>query len=137
VDTLLAVSENLDLVRSIYANWEGGDFSTADWAHPQIEYVQNEGPEAGTTTGHRGMARSFRGFLGAWDEWHVGAEDYLELDRRRVLVPYHFTARGKTSGMEVGQAKGASLFHVTSGQVTRLVQHFDRDHALADLGMEE
>jgi hypothetical protein len=134
---LLAVSENLDLVRSIYENWERGDFSSADWRNPQIEYVQNEGPEAETTTGHHGMARSFRGFLGAWDEWHVEAEDYLELDRGCVLVPYHFTARGKTSGMEVGQTKGASLFHLRSGQVTRLVQYFARDHALADLGIEE
>jgi hypothetical protein len=33
------VSAPLELVRSIYAKWELGDFGSADWADPQIEYI--------------------------------------------------------------------------------------------------
>ena len=51
------------------------------------------------------MAEAFRGWLSAWKEWRVKAEEYLELDGERVLVPFHFSARGNASGLEVGQMR--------------------------------
>jgi ketosteroid isomerase-like protein len=131
-------SANVDLVRSIFAAWERGDFSSAEWADPEIEYVIADfGPASGSWSGPAGMAEGFRSILGAWEEYRTEAVEYRELDHERILVLAHMSGRGKTSGLELGQlrTKGADLFHVRGGKVTRLVLYFDRERALVDLGL--
>jgi ketosteroid isomerase-like protein len=130
-------SANLELVRSIYADWERGDHSEVGWADPEIEYVMVGGPDPGAWQGLQGMVAAFREVLRAWTDWRVSADDYLDVDRDRILVPFHFTARGRTSGLEAGQLRthGATLFHVHAGRITRIVQYFDRNLAFAELGL--
>jgi ketosteroid isomerase-like protein len=130
-------SANVDLVRSIYADWERGDFSSAEWADPEIEYVIADGPQPGRWTGLAGMAEGYRGVLSVWKDVRVEADEYRPLDDERMLVLDHRAGRGKTSGLEVGQigSRAATLFHVRDGKVTRLVLYWDRDRALADLGL--
>jgi hypothetical protein len=84
------------------------------------------------------MAETNREWLSTWEEFRVCADEFREIDGERVLVLFHRTGRGKSSGLEVGQIKvqGANLFHLSGGKVTRLVAYFDRDRALADLGLE-
>jgi ketosteroid isomerase-like protein len=130
-------SSKLDLVRSIYAANERGDFSSVEWAHPEIELVFADGPAPGSWTGLEATAEAWRDFLSAWEGYHVKADEYRELDEERVLVLTHWSGRGKTSGVEFGQmsAKGGGLFHVRGGKVTKFVLYFDCERALADLGL--
>jgi ketosteroid isomerase-like protein len=131
-------SANLDLVRSIYVGWERGDYTDMAWAHPDIELVMEDVPDSGTWRGVAGMLEGWVQFLGAWHEHRVEVEEYVELDGERVLVVARFVAQGKTSGLDLQETRteGADLFHIRDGKVTRLVVYFDRDRALADLGLE-
>jgi hypothetical protein len=94
------VSANLDLVRSIYADWERGIYRTLEWADPNVEYVFVGGPTPGTATGITETSEAFRNWISAWEEWRVHVDEIRELDRDCVFVL------------------------------------FDRDRALADLGLE-
>jgi ketosteroid isomerase-like protein len=82
-------STNLDLVRSLFATWERGDFSSAEWAHPEIEFVITDGPSPGRWTGVAGMAEGYRGWLSAWEDVRLGVDEYRDLDGERVLVLSH------------------------------------------------
>jgi ketosteroid isomerase-like protein len=133
------VSENLDLVRSLYADLERGDWSrvflmASERTHPEFELVIADGPLAGSFTGVAEAEESFYGMLAAWEEIRFEVEEYRALDDERVLVLEHRRARGKGSGVETG-AKAAGVAHFRDGKITRLVMYYDRDRALADLGL--
>jgi ketosteroid isomerase-like protein len=128
------MSENLDLVRSIYAAWERGDYSSAEWAHPEIEFVIVGGPDPGKWHRLSGMAEGWRGWLAAWDDHRAEVHEYRELDDGRFLVLGRISGRGKTSGMDV-ETEFANLMEVRDGAVVALTLYTPRRAAFADLGL--
>jgi ketosteroid isomerase-like protein len=127
-------SANLTLVRSIYAAWEHGDFSTADWAHPEIEFAFADGPEPGNWTGLAAMAEHYGDWLSAWKDFRAEPEEYIVVDSERILVLVHNSGSGRTSGLELEQRSVANFFEIHDGRVTRLVLFWDRERALASVG---
>ena len=85
---------------------ERGDYSSAEWAYPEIGLVIADGPIPGSWTGVAEMAEAWREALSAFEELRGEADEYRALDEERVLVLMHFSGRGKTSGMEVGVRRG-------------------------------
>jgi hypothetical protein len=129
------MSANLDLVRSIYADWERGDFSRVDWANPEIEFIAVSPLEAPRAKGLSEMASFVRDVFSHMADWSEVAEEYRELDANRVLVLNRFTARGRASGVSLTTpTRAARVFEIHNGKVTRM-SLFDRDRALADLGV--
>lgn len=94
------------MVRSLFAPWERGDYSSTEWANPKIEVVLADGPSPSTWTGLAGMAEAFRDATNVWAVYRSEAEEYRELGDESVLVLSHVSGRGRKSGLELGQ-KGA------------------------------
>src|SRR3954454_2521710 len=136
------MSENLDFVRAIYAAWARGDFRSADWADPAIEFEIADRPDATKAVGIAGMAKTWNAVgLSTWDDFRVGAEEYRELDGGLMLVLVHNSGRAKASGLELselmGTSHGANLLEVRDRKVVRFVLYFDRERAFAELGLAE
>jgi hypothetical protein len=135
------MSENLNLVRSLYRDhFERGEFfGPAEWAHPEIECVLVDGPAPDSGSGLAGMARVWKGFLAAYEDFSAHVEEYREIDARRILVRLQFSGRGRASGLEIGSMsiRNASVYDIDGGLVRRLALYWDRDRAFADLGLEE
>ena len=130
--------ENVELVRSIFAARERGDFSDAGWAHSEIEYVIVDGPEPTSYKGLAGLAQAMRDMLSPWDRYRVLVEECRELEAERVLVLLHLAGgRGKASGLELDalSTQQANVVHVHDGKVTKILFYYDRERAFADLGL--
>jgi ketosteroid isomerase-like protein len=132
------MAKALNLVRSICDSWSRGDYTSIEWAHPDIEWSFGpDGPSPESGKGRTGMAKAWRAILSVWEGYRHVADEYREVDDERVLVFHHMAGRGKTSGLELEEvaARGALLFQVRGDKVTRLVGYFDRDRAFAELGL--
>jgi ketosteroid isomerase-like protein len=103
---------------------------------PEIEFTSADGPDPGRWTGVASMAEVNRDFLSVWHDWRLEAEEFRELDNERVLVFTRRGGRGERSGLEVSEP-AANLFHLQGGKVTKLLFYWERNRALADLGLKK
>ena len=131
--------ENVEIVRSICAAWDRGDYSAVEWADPDIEFVAVGGPQPGTWRGLAGMAEGWRAWLSAWDDFSQQVDEYRDLDDERVLVLFRCSGRGKTSGMDLAEMHPlmAGVFHLREGRVTKFVGYSDHERALEAAGLRE
>jgi ketosteroid isomerase-like protein len=128
-------SENVRLVREIYDRWEAGDFSSVEWAHPEIEYALVGGTDPSTYRGPEAMGRAWADWLSSFDDFGVHAEEIIDAGER-VLVMVRFSGRGKGSGVsveDVAGERGANLFELRDGKVVRLLLYPDRDVARREI----
>jgi ketosteroid isomerase-like protein len=130
-------SANVELVRSILADWERGDYSSAEWADPEIEFDRRDGPDPRVRRGLAAMAQTVGDWLRAWIDVRFTVEKLYRVGEERVLALTWLSGRGRTSGVDLArmQAEVAWLFEVHDQRITRLVYYADHGRALADVGL--
>ena len=126
--------ENVEIVRSIYRAVERGDYSSSEWADPDIEFVAPH--EERPLRGVEAMQRSWRDFLTAWKDFKAEPEEIIDAGEQ-VLVVEKVGVRGRGSGAPAEGLRSASLFTFRDGRVVRLVEYMDRAEALEAVGLRE
>ena len=125
--------ENVEVVRAILANWEEGDYSSIDWADPDIAFRAAEGE----TRGLDALGDQWRQFLTVWDHFATKPERFIDAGDDRVLVLVRFEGRGRASGAPVTSFTGGQLFTLREGKVVRLALYTDTKEALEAAGLSE
>jgi ketosteroid isomerase-like protein len=126
--------ENVEIVRSILDAWGRGDFSSSDWADPDIEFV---GADGAVAHGISEMEHRWSDFLDAWDHFVSFAEEIVDAGHDRVLVWVRFRGQGRGSGAPIADFPGANLLTLRGGKVVRLVLYTDKKKALEAAGLSE
>jgi hypothetical protein len=93
-------SANLDLVSSLDAARERGDWRSVEWAHPEIEFVITDGPSPGAWRGVAEMLAQVQTSAAAI--FHVRDGKVIKVavyyDRDRALADLQLRASAARSG---------------------------------------
>jgi ketosteroid isomerase-like protein len=126
--------QNVELIRSIYSAWERGDFSSVEWADPEIEFTI-PGPDLKV---HRGL----EALSDAWGEWLREFDEFSILGREfydagdRVVVDQLFRGTGKRSRIPIADIPAGAVLTVLDGKVTRFEGYITLEEALASAGLD-
>jgi hypothetical protein len=128
--------ENLELVRQICDGWARADFSSVDWAHPEIEFHTPEFGASRTVHGVEAMGREWTAWLQTFEPGFI-SEAYEFFDAGDQVVTFNrFSGRGKASGLPISKIPGAARFRIRDGKVVELEIYNDHKQALRDAGLD-
>jgi ketosteroid isomerase-like protein len=126
--------ENVEVVREIFSAWERGDFTSIDWADPEIEF-SIPGPDLHVHRGIEAAGRAWAEFLGAFDDLSIVGEEFHDAGDK-VVVEQIFRGRGKGSGIPIDEIPGGAVFTLRDGKVTRFQGYVTAEEAMASAGLE-
>jgi hypothetical protein len=100
--------ENMDALRTVYDEWGKGNFRAgADLYDRHVLFVLHPGfPEAGVYVGTDQLSEYMLGLLGAWTNFTIAAEDFVEAGDSVVVAAHQ---RGVGAGER--HARRAAVLH--------------------------
>jgi len=125
---------DVDLLRSVFAGWERGDFSAGIALYADEIYFTTAEPEGQYEgNGPAGVRRWMQQFLGTWEFYSVRIDEIEDLGGGRYHSAGEQFARGKESGTETRMPAHVGT-ELKDGRITRLVFAFSREDAVTRLG---
>jgi ketosteroid isomerase-like protein len=125
----VTASANLDLVRSIYADWARGEMAD-DRFDPGISMIESSAlPGGGASAEGIDAVRAYMAsFAKYWEEIRFVPNEFIDAGDRVVVVA-RLIGRGKKSGVEVSR-EWAYVWTVQVGKALRMEGYATRDEAL-------
>jgi|SRR5438874_9517924 len=130
------MSENLDLVRSIYAAlndaYRTGEYAAQDvaaFAHPHV-VLRTSGmfPESGEYYGHDALRQFALNQAQAFESMAVKPLEYIDVGAR-IVVPVHFGGKARHTGIDA-TFEVVHVWTFRDGKVSELAMFRSRDEAL-------
>ena len=128
---------NVEIVRRCFDAFIRGDFDAAmQEFHPDIEYdLTRISPDGELYEGHEGVRTGMRRWLGAWSEYAMQVDEYIDAGDS-VVIFFRESGRGKGSGVRIEQSV-AGVWTLNEGKVVRVTPFPDRSQALEAAGLGE
>jgi ketosteroid isomerase-like protein len=132
--------ENVELVRGLYAEWEKGNFWSAELYAPDVEWHWSSAAKAvrGGSASYKGLdeiGSAMREWVTEWGWWSISAEQLIDAgDRVVVLTTLH--ARLKDGRGEVHD-QGADVITLRDGRIIRMDIFDTPEEALEAAGLRE
>ena len=123
-------TENVELVRTIYARFRGDDFEGALALHdPAIEvHDRPEAPDPQVYRGHAGVIESLRVSQAEFQGLDLEPEEFIDAGED-VVVVFRFRGTGRESGVPIDE-RLAHRWHISDGRAVRMTVYSSRDDAL-------
>jgi ketosteroid isomerase-like protein len=130
--------ENVAVVREMLDRFAAGDRES--WREVFAEDViwdisATTMPQARVYEGHEGMERFFIDWLGTWKELTFETMDLIDAGDC-VITVFHWTARGKASGVATEMTM-FGVYDIEGGRIVRYRQYETRTEALEAAGLSE
>src|SRR5204862_5572363 len=111
--------ENVEIVRRVLDAWGRGDFDTALSFYDEDCVFHPAEPDAGDAyRGPAGVARYFDKWIGAFTDYWIQTDHFLDAGDQVVLQLFREGGKGKSSGVTVDR-EGAVVYALRGGKITQ------------------
>ncbi|MCA1837289.1 MAG: nuclear transport factor 2 family protein [Actinobacteria bacterium] len=128
--------ENVEIVRRCVEAWQRRDFGEALSAYDEAVVFEADLPQGGGVyEGHSGVNRWFAEWIGAFTDFWMEPQGYLDKDNCVVMLARE-GGRGKGSGVPVAR-ESALVYWLRQGKIVRVRGYLDPTEALEAAGLSE
>jgi ketosteroid isomerase-like protein len=134
------MSGEIDRLREAYGALNRGEWNRSEeFLDPEISwhFVEGQAPDAPQTlTGRNEIVDFWDSFFGAWEEWEMVPEEFVEAPGGKILVSMHFHARGAGSAFPM-ELDYWQVIAMREGKVHRVDNYLSRPLARHACGLDD